>query len=67
DEVKKLSRLDPEIARDEESLKSYLAESLGNEEDGPPERLLERAIRAVRELNEGKVVDAPSDKTEING
>ena len=67
DEVKKLSHLDPEITRDEESLKSYLAESLGNEDDNPPERLLERAIRAVRELNEGKVVDAPSDKTEING
>ena len=67
DEVKKLSHLDPEIAHDEESLKSYLAESLGNEDDNPPERLLERAIRAVRELNEGKVVDAPSDKTEING
>ena len=66
EEVKKLSLLDLEIARDQESLKSYLAESLGNEENGPPERLLERAIRAVRKLNEGKVVDIPPTESEIH-
>jgi CheY-like chemotaxis protein len=63
-EMKKLSLLDSEIARDEESLKGYLAEFLGKEGDGPPERLLERAIRAVRELNEGKIGDAPNDSGE---
>ena len=65
-EIKKLSLADSEIIRDEVSLKGYLAECLGKEPKESPERLLEQAIRAVRELNKGKVARGESPESDIH-
>ncbi|MBU63467.1 MAG: hypothetical protein CMI26_13300 [Opitutae bacterium] len=52
EEIKRLSRKDSEIVRNEEAFKDYLADFLEREESSSPERLLELSIRAIQELNQ---------------
>lgn len=58
-ELEKLARSDSEYLRDESVFKSYLADSLDEDSETPPERLLERAIQAVRDLNEKQTPPKP--------
>lgn len=61
-ELEKLASSDSEITRDEDSFKNFLADSLHDSEDDSPEGLLERAIQAVKDLNDKQAHPVPAKK-----